>query len=189
MMFQQLSAGGLLFWDCKISKDQLHQSDRDHSTTYKALYYGLDRRLAKLEPSRNSKLLTRTNDRASTCLPSTMSMLTNEPKGVNLLFLSIQDQSNMDLAFMCTKEKGIEFGNAFKQSALWCTAWKMLKLRALSLSQTRKSIGFDHSLSIGNQMSMETGPMCMDKEAFRVSYPILPTFPPARQSDHLWVES
>ena len=34
-----------------------------------ALYYGLDRRLAKLEPSRNSKLLTRTNDRACTCQP------------------------------------------------------------------------------------------------------------------------
>ena len=34
-----------------------------------ALYYGLDRRLAKLEPLRNSKLLTRTNDRACTCQP------------------------------------------------------------------------------------------------------------------------
>ena len=73
---------------------------------------------------------------------------------------------------MCTKEEGIEVENAYKQSALWCTAWKMLKLHALSPSQTRKSIGVDHFLSVGNQMSMETGPMCMDKEAFEVSYAV-----------------
>ena len=47
-----------------------------------------------------------------------MSTLTNEPKGMNLLFLSIQDKSNMDLAFMCTKEEGTEVENAYKQSAL-----------------------------------------------------------------------
>ena len=48
----------------------------------------------------------------------------------------------------------------------------MLKLGALSPSRTRKSIGFDHSLSIGNQISMEMGPLYMDRERFEVGYAV-----------------